>query len=105
MADPKVDYDVWDAVFNQTPVVIRWILGALTLGVFTLAGALYRWNRQDVQSIADKQTIENDRVHNRIDRLEIKLDKSTAEMNGHLIEIAKNTRNLPRRRGDYEDDE
>lgn len=103
--DPKGSYDVWDAVFNQTPIVIRWALGVLTLGIFTLAGALYRWNRQDVQRIADKQTVENDKVHNRIDRLEIKLDQSTAEMNSHLIEIAQNTRNLPRRRNDYESDE
>lgn len=92
MADMKNPVDVWELLFVQTPTVIRWFLGVLVMSVLAMATALYRWNRKDLQRIADRQVLETDRVHYRIDRLELKLDQSMAEMNNHLLEIARNTR-------------
>jgi hypothetical protein len=73
--------DVWDLLFNQTPTVLRWALGVLTLGVFTLASVLYRWHRADMKE-----------MHDRVDRLEARMDQRHAETNRYLIEIAQNTR-------------
>lgn len=66
--------DVWNMIFEQTPVIIRWLLGVLTLGLFTLASVLYRWHRNDM-----------DRVHQRMDKLEYKMDAGFTEMRGYLI--------------------
>lgn len=92
VADMKNPVDVWELLFVQTPTVIRWFLGVLVMSVLAMVTALYRWNRKDLQRIADRQVLETDRVHHRIDRLELKLDQSMAEMNNHLLEIARNTR-------------
>ena len=75
--------DVWHLVFEQTPPAIRWVLGVATLGLFTLAGMLWRWQRRDVERV-ERQ------VHARMDRVESKVD----EQNKLLLEIARNTRRL-----------
>ncbi len=80
MADIKT-LDVWDLIFEQTPTVLRYVLGVLTLGIFSLAGVLYRWHRDDLRE-----------VHHRIDRLEGLMDKRHQETNRLLFEIANNTR-------------
>ena len=81
MSDMKNPIDVWELIFNQTPIVLRWVLGVLTLGVFTLASVLYRWHRADMKE-----------MHDRVDRLEERMDQRHAETNRYLIEIAQNTR-------------
>lgn len=73
--------DVWELIFMQTPAVLRWVLGVLTLGIFTLAGVLYRWHREDMRQ-----------VNERIDRLEHTMDVRHQETNRLLFEIAQNTR-------------
>ena len=80
MADAKSP-DIWTLLFEQTPVILRWALGVLTLGIFTLAGVLYRWHRSDM-----------DEIHRRMDRMEVLADKRHAETNRLLFEIAQNTR-------------
>lgn len=79
MVDPK-SIDVWDMIFNQTPLILRWLLGILTLGLFTLASVLYRWHRADMRE-----------MHSRVDRLEERMDQRHAETNRLLIKIAQNT--------------
>ena len=74
------DIDIWSALFEQTPRIVRWLLGFLTLGIFTLLGVLYRWHREDMR-----------RVHERVDQLEHRLDDRLYEVNRHLIQIAANT--------------
>jgi hypothetical protein len=81
MNDIKNPIDVWDLIFNQTPTILRWALGVLTFGIFTLAGVLYRWHRQDMKE-----------MHARVDRLETRMDERHAETNRILIEISHNTR-------------
>lgn len=79
MADPKSP-DIWQLVFDQTPSVIRWALGVLTLGIFTLASVLYRWHRDDLKE-----------VHERVDRLESRIEAQHTETNRLLFQIARNT--------------
>lgn len=82
MASPSgTDIDIWQAIFEQTPKVFRWVLGIMTLGIFTMLSILYRWHREDLR-----------RVHERVDLLEARIEKRLDEVNGHLIEIASNTR-------------
>jgi len=64
---PSADPAIWTLIFEQTPVLLRWILGILTLGIFTLAGMLWRWNRTDLQRVESQ-------VHARMDRVEGKID-------------------------------
>lgn len=75
------EVDIWAAIFEQTPRVVRWALGILTLGIFALLSVLYRWHRDDMR-----------RVHERMDNLEKRIDSRLDEVNSHLIEIATNTR-------------
>lgn len=75
------DPNVWELVFNQTPPVLRWLLGALTLGLFTLASVLYRWHRADMAE-----------MHARMDRMETVANERHVETNRLLFEIARNTR-------------
>lgn len=79
MADPKSP-DIWHLVFEQTPPVFRWALGMLTLGIFTLASVLYRWHRDDLRE-----------VHERVDRLENRIEAQHVESNRLLFQIARNT--------------
>lgn len=85
--------DIWQLMFEQTPTIIRFMLGVLTLGIFTIAGVLYKWHRDDLS-----------KVHDRVDRLEQTLEKRHEhvyqrmdEQSRLLVEIASNTR---RGRGD-----
>lgn len=81
MSDLKNPVDIWQLIFEQTPSVLRWALGVLTLGIFTLAGVLYRWHRDDLRE-----------VHDRVDRLENRIEAQHVETNRLLFEIANNTR-------------
>lgn len=72
--------NIWELLFEQTPSIIRWLLGILTLGIFTLAGVLYRWHRDDLRE-----------VHKRVDRLEERIEAQHAETNRLLFQIAANT--------------
>ncbi|GAA0586599.1 hypothetical protein ACFQH5_20290 [Halomonas salifodinae] len=80
MSDPQTPLNVWEMLFEQTPTLLRWALGVLTLGVFSLAGLLYRWHREDME-----------RVNARIDRLEANMHASQQETNRLLLEISQNT--------------
>jgi hypothetical protein len=77
--DPKTP-DIWELVFQQTPTIIRWMLGILTMGIFTLAGVLYRWHRDDMRDL-----------HDRVDRLDSHLVAQHTETTRILVQIASNT--------------
>ena len=77
--DPK-NPDIWTLVFQQTPTIIRWMLGILTMGIFTLAGVLYRWHRDDMRDL-----------HDRVDRLDSHLVAQHTETTQTLVQIASNT--------------
>ena len=85
MAGPVDAPDVYHLIFDQTPRVIRWVLTVLTFGLFALAGWLWRRQERTAQRIEDQ-------LHARIDREMVTVHRRLDEMNGHLFEIAKNTR-------------
>jgi len=70
--------DVWQLLFEQTPVIIRGLLGVLTLGLFTVAGILYRWHQADMR-----------RIEHRMDKIEESMENGFSEMRGYLIANAK----------------
>lgn len=74
--------DIWTLLFEQTPVVIRFILGVLTLGMFTLAGMLWRWNRQDLSRVETQ-------LHARMDRMESKVDNGFEQVNQNIMKMSR----------------
>lgn len=40
--------NVWVMLFEHTPPVLRWVLGILTLGLFTMASKLWQMNQRKV---------------------------------------------------------
>ena len=74
MPYPK-DPDVWQLLFEQTPVLLRGFLGVCTLGIFTLISVGYRWHREDIRA-----------MHLRINHLEDKMDAGFTEMRGYLMD-------------------
>jgi hypothetical protein len=74
MQAPQVD--IWHLLFEQTPVLLRGVLGFLTLGLFTLAGILYRWHLEDMR-----------RIESRMDKIEDRMDEGFSEIRGHLIDM------------------
>ena len=53
--------DVWRMLFEQTPVVLRWVLGILSAGLFTMATYIYRRNQrkmQEIETYIDKKITE-----------------------------------------------
>lgn len=46
MADPSVpEPPLWEQLVRETPTAVRWLIGALTLGLASLAA--YIWKRRD----------------------------------------------------------
>ena len=81
--------DVWSLFYEQTPRVLQFVLGVLSLGVFTIFGVLWKWQRNDVARV-EKQ------VHDRIDSLEQRLQTRMDETNRLLMQIATNTQRSQR---------
>ena len=95
---PLEDTNVWEMIFEHTPTPIRWALTVLSLGVFALAGMLWRWNRADlarverkIEEVRDTQRDHIRAVHERIDSQDREVTHRLDEVNAHLIEIANNT--------------
>lgn len=77
MIPNNTEYDVWSMIFEQTPVLLRFVLGVLTLGVFTLAGMLWRWNRADLKRVEEQ-------MHTRMDRMEGQINTQFSELRSRL---------------------
>lgn len=96
--------DIWQLMFEQTPTIIRWVLGVLTLGIFTLATVLYKWHREDLnkvhirineldQRFEHRQEMTEARFEARHDQIYRRMDEQTQI----LVKIASNTREAPSR--------
>lgn len=59
--------DVWKLLFDQTPIALRWALGIMSAGVFTLATYIYRRNQRKVQAMEDY-------IDKKIEEVEKKMD-------------------------------
>lgn len=77
MLPQSSEYDVWTLIFDQTPVVLRIVLGVLTLGFFSLAGMLWRWNRKDLQRVEEQ-------MHGRMDKMEARIDSRFDQLTHRL---------------------
>lgn len=84
VSDPQQP-DVWQLIFVQTPPVLRWVLGILTFGLFTVVGMLWRWQVRNVERVETQ-------IHSRMDREMEQLHSRLDETNRLLVEIAQNTR-------------
>lgn len=96
--------DIWNLLFEQTPVVLRWMLGILTMGLFTLATVLYKWHREDLKKVNQRiheldhrferrQELMEARFESRHNQIYSRMDEQTAI----LVSIASNTREAPDR--------
>lgn len=45
------EHNLWVMLFEQTPLVFRWIFGILTLGIFWLLKAIYESHKARVNRI------------------------------------------------------
>lgn len=70
---------IWDLMFEQTPVVIRWALGVTLLAIMSLVGLIYKRLRADIK-----------RLHSRIDGVETRIDTDFRELNTSLLMVARN---------------
>lgn len=93
-----IENNVWDVIFDHTPPVIRWMLGVLTLGIFTLAGIVYHWRREELQNEREQHKRDIDALHarigrfeNRVNEMDRKLDHHLSKTNELLVQISQNT--------------
>ena len=98
MVDEKSP-DVWYLIFDQTPTFLRWTLGFLTMGIFTMVGCIYRDHKRNVERIErdlnaglreTNKTVEH--TNDRIDDLGREVSRNFNDFNKLLFEIAQNTR-------------
>ena len=94
--------DVWNMIFEQTPTVLRWVMGILTLGIFTLASILYKWHREDMERVRRQQREDMDhtreslrRVHSEIGKVRDQVTSSHTTLYQLLVD--QNTRRDHRR--------
>lgn len=85
MNDPGTPPDVWHLLFEQLPTALRWLLGILTLGGFSLASWI--WHRQERN--IDRVEVQ---IHRRMDREMNALNERLDNIDRSLIQIAQNTR-------------
>lgn len=66
--------DVYKMLFEQTPIVVRFMLGVLSVGLFTIASYVYRRNQT------------------RVEKIEIHMDAQMARVYQHVSEIEERSR-------------
>jgi hypothetical protein len=71
--------DVWQLIFEQTPVILRAALGILTLGMFTLATMIYKINRDDMAELRRLHREDIMRVYDKIEEIDEKMDQNFRE--------------------------
>lgn len=79
--------DIWTLLFEQTPIVLRFALGVLTLGIFTLLGVLYRWNRRDMEKLEKNQKESNQQIHARINTLQTEMNNGFQQINQNILNL------------------
>jgi len=66
--------DVWKLLFDQTPTALRWALGIMSAGVFTLATYIYQRNQRKVQAMEDYIDKKIEEVERRDEHIMQRLD-------------------------------
>ncbi|WP_019558476.1 hypothetical protein [Thioalkalivibrio sp. ALE12] len=96
------DTNIWEAFVKHTPAPIRYLFGALSLGVITLAASRWRAQTQRIDRLeykidqaAREQAEQARELHQRIDRSNSEVTQRLDEVNTHLLDIARNTHRRP----------
>ena len=93
MPDPSVtDLTVWEKLFEQTPVAIRWAFTVLSLGGFGLVRMLWKRSQENVERVERQIHARMDREMGQLHDQIATLQKSVDTMNSNLIQIVNNTR-------------
>lgn len=105
--DSLGETNLWEKLYEQTPTIIRWALGVLSLGAITMGMAYWRWRqkhiREELSRVENKIDEANEvrrqevrDLHKRIDHSDELVTQRLDQVNHHLIEIARNTRSQRR---------
>ena len=78
------DPDIYQLLFDQTPLVLRILLGVLSLGVFTLAGYIYHQNLQNLREIEDNIMRRVEHLERQVSTQHITLSVRLARIEGYL---------------------
>lgn len=90
--------DVWQMIFEQTPEILRWVMGFLTLGIFTLASVIYKWHREDMRKVREEQRKDMDQTRENVNRIHTRIDELHREMSDNHNALYQLL--LHRRKGD-----
>ena len=92
----------WEKLYEQTPTILRYVIGVLSLGIVTMITTYWRWSRKQIReelSRVEQKIDQTDaarreeigELHRRIDHSDWILTQRLDEVNTHLIQIASNT--------------
>ena len=93
---------VWEKLYEQTPTILRYVIGVLSLGTVTMIATYWRWSRKQIReelSRVEQKIDQTDaarrqeiwELHRRIDHSDHLVAQRLDEVNAHLIQIASNT--------------
>lgn len=71
----QFEHNIWVMLFEQTPAVLRWVLGILTLGTFWLAKVLYLNHKERVNKLETLIITNDAKSDTNFKDLHIKVDK------------------------------
>ena len=92
------DPNVWVMLFEHTPPLLRWLLGIMTLGLFTLASTLWRANQRKVVELEEAHTkfathndvvTCHDHLIDKINGVDHKVDLLHADIRSLVKEVVK----------------
>ena len=80
------DPDIWRLIFEQTPPAVRWILGVLSLGLFTLATHFWKKQHEAVAAIEDRERnyMSRDEFNERLGGMEKRLDNGFVHIHARM---------------------
>lgn len=95
--------DVWKLIFEQTPVVLRWALGILSAGLFTMATYIYRRNQrkmQETETYIDKKIQEVEKKMDSVNASSQRRDEMILRrleiIDGRVVDVLNNLAKSPR---------
>ena len=84
---PHNDINIWKLLYEQTPLIIQYLLGVLTLGIFTLVGVIYKRTARELEHVEDRVGNRIDNTNERINNLERRIDNRLESMDNSLKQV------------------
>jgi len=69
------DHDIWTLLFEQTPVIFRWVMSILTLGLFLLAQQIWINHKKRIDKLEVLIIAKSDKTDENIKGLHENIDK------------------------------